>query len=236
SSLLVPRFEQAETNISFVNHFFIKRNIQDVSLKVTAVNKNGQIIDSITYEIDEPKVYSLFLDEMFSDKSLTSLYIVEFFSGKNLFIPFPAVIINHIGVDFTNSVHSYNRILNDIFEDDEINRNHVRESSFDVLIDDNHDTFFNLVSGPFEIDDNLEISLRNEERTLESRLDISQKRLSASNYFLGDLITKEVKENISAKQYSDQATILPPKQNLFYGRLLLGVMNKKTNAFSANHS
>ena len=63
SSLVVPRFEQAETNISFVNHFLIKRNIQEVSLKVTAVNKNGEIIDSITYEIDKPIVYSLFLDE-----------------------------------------------------------------------------------------------------------------------------------------------------------------------------
>jgi len=236
SSLLVPRFEQAETNISFVNHFLIKRNIQEVSLKVTAVNKNGEIIDSITYEIDKPIVYSLFLDEMFDDINLISLYIVEFFSGKNLFIPFPAVMVNHIGADFTNSVHSYNRTLNDIFEDDQINKNHVFETSFDVLIDEEHDTFFNFVSGPFEINNNIEVSLRNQKRTIESRLDISQKRLSSSNHFLGDILTKEIKKNISTDLYSDIARILPPKQNLFYGRLLSGVMNKKTNAFSANHS
>ena len=44
----------------------------------------------------------------------------KFYSDKNLFIQFPAVMINHIGVDFINSVHSYNRVLNDVFEDDKV--------------------------------------------------------------------------------------------------------------------
>ena len=50
---------------------------------------------------------------------------IDFFSERNLFIPFSAVIITHVGKNFCNVVHSYNRILNDVFEDDKINKNHV---------------------------------------------------------------------------------------------------------------
>ena len=50
-------------------------------------------------------------------------------------------MINHIGKDFVNSVHSYNRVLNDIFEDDEVNKKRVYEASIDVSVDKNYDTF-----------------------------------------------------------------------------------------------
>ena len=48
-----------------------------------------------------------------------SNYMVEFFSPDNLFIPFPAVMVNHHGKNFINQVHAFNRVLNDVFEDEE---------------------------------------------------------------------------------------------------------------------
>ena len=63
SSLLVPKLEGTKSNISFVNHFLIKRNIEEVSLKISATTKNGALIRSITLQIDEPRVYSIFLDD-----------------------------------------------------------------------------------------------------------------------------------------------------------------------------
>ena len=74
-------------------------------------------------------------------------YLIDFYSDKNLFIPFPAVVVIHLGKDFCNTVHSFNRILNDVFEDDKINKNHVSEASFDLKINKNYDTFFNLNTG-----------------------------------------------------------------------------------------
>ena len=115
SSLIVPRFSHAISNISFLNHFIIKRDNANVVLKITAINKKGFIEDSLSIQINEIKVYSINLESLFEKVSKISEYLIEFYSDKNLFIPFPAVMINHMGSDFINCVHSYNRVLNDIF-------------------------------------------------------------------------------------------------------------------------
>ena len=91
SSLIVTRFNQAVSNISFLNHFFLKRNNRDVVLKITAINDAGILEDSISFEINEPIVYSLDLENLFNKSSKIKEYLVEFYSDKNLFIPFPAV-------------------------------------------------------------------------------------------------------------------------------------------------
>ena len=133
SSLIVPNIPSSETWIGFINHFLIKRGYKSIALKISAINKIGYLLDTLTIEINEPKVYSYNLTKMFS-KSNSVNYLIEFFSEKNLFIPFPAVIITHFGKDFCNVVHSYNRILNDVFEDDQVNRTQVSEASFDLDI------------------------------------------------------------------------------------------------------
>ena len=151
SSLIAPELPYVDTWIGFVNHFLIKRNYKSVALKISAVNNNGDLLDSVTLEVKEPKVYSINLSNLFKTFKAKN-YLIEFFSEKNLFIPFPAVIISHQGKDFCNVVHSYNRIINDVFEDDQINKNQVSESSLDVNISSKYDTFFNLSSGISSID------------------------------------------------------------------------------------
>ena len=227
SSLLVPRFETATTNISFLNHFILKRNITDVALKITPLNKGGHAKDALCFEIKEARVYSFNLDELFEDQHEIKEYLVEFYSNKNLFIPFPAVMVNHIGPDFVNSVHSYNRILNDIFEDDKVNKHHVYESSIDVIVDNEYDTFFNFATGIFKVD--ADISVANSQSNEKKLLSVELERLTNKNYFLSDIFNKDLSEGTILK-------ILQPKQSLFYGRLLSGVINKKTKSFSANHS
>ena len=115
SSLLAPSMLGSDTSITFLNHFLIKRNYKSVALKITAVDELGKLIDSQTQEINEPKVYTINLTKMFQSNKVKN-YLIEFFSDKNLFVPFPAVIVSHSGKDFCNMVHSYNRILNDDFE------------------------------------------------------------------------------------------------------------------------
>ena len=100
-------------------------------LKVTAINKEGNYKDSKSILIDKPKVYTFFLEELFEEITGINQYLIEFFSTNNLFIPFPAVMVNHIGHDFINCVHAYNRVLNDVFEDDQINDIQAPESSID---------------------------------------------------------------------------------------------------------
>ncbi len=226
SSLLVPRFESAMTNISFLNHFLLKRSNKNIVLKITALDNKGFSIDSLSIEIMDPKVYSFNLEELFEDFHKIKEYIVEFYSDKNLFIPFPAVMVNHIGSDFVNSVHSYNRILNDIFEDDEINKNQVYESSIDVISNNEYDTFFNFATGPIAV--NGEINITDSQEN-EKKLTIDIERLTNKNYLLSKIFDKGLIEGSTLK-------ILQPKQPLFYGRLLAGIINKNTKSFSANHS
>ncbi len=228
SSLLVPKFEKVISNITFLNHFLMKRNISEVTMKVTSINNKGFDQESISININEVKVYSFNLEELFSNQSNINEYLVEFFSNKNLFIPFSAVIINHIGKDFVNCVHSYNRVLNDIFEDDKINKNHVAEASIDILIDKKYDTFFNFTSGLFEINNKLKLSLG--KNKIVKSVPIKLKKLNNKNYYLSSILKKKLKDKDKTLK------ILQPKQNLFYGRLLAGIVNKKTKAFSANHS
>jgi len=231
SSLIAPKIEGALTNISFVNHFLIKRNYKDVVLKITSLNPLGKVVDSISVDITEPKVYSINLDEMFDDNKEICEYLVEFYSGKNLFIPFPAVMVNHIGADFINSVHSFNRVLNDIFENDSINAHQVYESSIDYVVDQKYDTFFNFASGPFKPSSEIQILLAAaSSQCFKKSIPINMERLTNQTYFISNILgDADTVPNGTLK-------ILQPRQDLFYGRLFAGIIDRRTKAFSANHS
>jgi len=228
SSLIVPKFKQAISNISFINHFLLKRNNTNVMLKITAINNEGIAEDSSSFEINQPIVYSFNLEDYFNKVLKIKEYLIEFYSDKNLFIPFPAVMINHIGNDFVNCVHSYNRVLNDVFENDKVNQHQVYESSIDVSIDKNYDTFFNFATGPFKAKKNLKVILGEKSKN-SKKIPTKMPRLTNKNIFLSDFYKKNLKSNSLLK-------ILQPEQILFYGRLLAGKINRKTKAFSANHS
>lgn len=224
----MPRFDHAASVISFLNHFLIKRNYENVTLKITAISCKGKFKSSKSIEINEPRVYTFCLEELFQDSADTGEYLVEFFSTKNLFIPYPAVMINHVGKDFINTVHAYNRVLNDIFEDDEVNSLQVCESSIDVRIDAEYDSFFNFASGPFEINGTLKVSLEDSEQ-FSRDIPIKMERMSVRTFKLSEIFGQKSIIESTLK-------ILQPRQNLFYGRLLTGVINRNTGAFSANHS
>ena len=236
SSLIVPRFQQARSYISFLNFFLIKGKNKSVVLKITAINSHGNVFDSVSMTVDEPRVYTFDLEHLFDDEQSISQYLIEFYSGKNLFIPFPAVMINHVGDDFINCVHSYNRVLNDIFEDDVINNRKVCETSIDVKLDENHDTFFNFVTGEFKVKDKIEVSLLSKNNSFTRDLPIEIERLTNKNFYLSNIMNDESSDLGERLQENKILKVLQPKQSLFYGRLLAGVINKETLSFSANHS
>ena len=146
SSLLVPVLPNSEVSISLLNHFLIKRNIPSVGCKVTAIDKNGKRLISQLTTIDEPRVYTMHLQRNFGTDAAS--FLVEFFSSNNIFIPFPAVMVNHRTLDAASGVHSFNRVLADVFEDDDVNAIHVQEAAIDITQDPNLSTFFVLAAGP----------------------------------------------------------------------------------------
>ena len=83
SSLIVPNIFISDTWIGFINHFLIKRGYKSIALKISAINKIGSLLDTLTIEINEPKVYSFNLTKMFSKFNPTN-YLIEFFSENGL--------------------------------------------------------------------------------------------------------------------------------------------------------
>lgn len=227
ASLMVPEIANTKVEISFLNHFLLKRNYSKVACRITPIDINGQKIESHLYDIDKPIVYSIPLTGMV-DKSVSN-YMIEFFSAENLFIPFPAVMINHIGNGFINQVHSYNRVLNDVFEDDIINSTQVSEASVDLILENEIDTFMLFSAGPINCSTPLEIEVLTNKELLKETYNLQvprfgTKKISIKETFKG--IPNGVKGILRVRQ---------PRQPLFYGRMLVGQW-KNDGVFSANHS
>src|SRR5688500_7934668 len=108
SSLLVPELPGAEVEICFLNHFLLKRGYRSVACRVTAIDAEGRKLHARLETVTDPRVYRLPLSRMAAGAAAS--HVVEFFAAENLVVPFPAVMINHGGPDFLNSVHAYNRV------------------------------------------------------------------------------------------------------------------------------
>ena len=227
ASLMVPEIDGTLVDISFLNHFLLKRGYGNVACRITAIDKNGKKIESRLHRIDKPVVYTIPLTGMV-DKPVSN-YAVEFFSADNLFIPFPAVMINHRGSGFINQVHSFNRVLNDVFEDDAINAVQVSEASVDLVLDDDTDTFLLFSAGPMGCNDPLEIEILTKTNSYRTTCSTNLPRFGTKKYQIKEIfpnIPNGIKGVMRAKQ---------PHQMLFYGRMLTGQITR-TGEFSANHS
>ena len=227
SSLTVPETPGSDVEISFINHFLLKRGYKSVGCRITAIDHNGGRIESRLISIDEPRVYTIPLTGMVDVPAAN--YLVEFYAAENLYIPFPAVMVNHRGPTHFNTVHAYNRVLNDVFEDDTINAHPVREASIDVQVDADTDTFALFSSGPQRCHGilNLELTVHNGKHTAKVALDVPRfghREVSIRESF-PDL--PQISGGI--------LKIEQPTQFLFYGRMLTGA-RKTDGAMSANHS
>ncbi|MEK7292702.1 MAG: hypothetical protein AAB088_04585 [Actinomycetota bacterium] len=226
SSLLVPVLPNSEVSISFLNHFLIKRKNPNVGCRITAIGELGKRIVSRLIPIDEPRVYTIRLQGEFCPAA--SSFVVEFFSSSNLFIPFPAVMINHRCKDSYSTVHSFNRVLNDVFEDDEINAVQVQESGIDVALAKDVSTFFVLAAGNQDLRGNATVQFISPDISLHHSVDIQVPRLSQQLFVLDDIVPNWPKS---------RGTVLieQPRQQQFYGRMFVGQISR-SGAFVGNHS
>ena len=230
ASLMVPELAGSHAEISFLNHFLLKRGYTNVGCRLTAIDPEGARIESRLVPITEPKVYTIPLTGMVQDT--VDSYLVEFFSADNLFIPFPAVMINHVGDGFVNSVHAYNRVLNDVFEDDDINQIHQREAAIDVRCDNEIETFLVFQAGPQAVDGVLEAELiLRDGRTLTGDYSLKVPKLCHKRISIRDLFP-----DLALPLIGGTLKVRQPTQFMFYGRMLVGQQQGNGGAFSANHS
>jgi hypothetical protein len=227
SSLLVPEIEGAVARVAFLNHFLLKRGYPEVACRISGMGSDGELLVSSTFVVDEPRVYDVELSGSYGDGAVS--YLVEFFSSRNLFVPFPAVMVNHVGDGFVNSVHAYNRVTNDVFDDDAVNKVHVAEASIDAVRDDARETFVVFAAGVLDVEDELCSTLVTDEGTFRSKVPVRVPRLTGREVPLRELVPDApavVRGSLSVEQ---------PHQPLFFGRMLVGVRTT-SGELTANHS
>lgn len=227
SSTTIPELPGCNVEISFLNHFLIKRGYSHVGCRITAIDSQGQRIKSDLKMITEAKAYTIPLTGMVEQKVET--YQIEFFCADNIVIPFPAVMINHYNQQFMNSVHVCNRVYNDVFDEEQVLTNDCAESSIDVFALPDRQTFFIFTVGPYACQDNIEIELLTEHKKYHKILPIDLPRFANKHLLLTALFPDF--------PLGETGTIRlrQAQQTMFYQRLFTGVWHK-TGAFSGNHS
>jgi hypothetical protein len=229
SSLLVPRMPGTDVEISFLNHFLLKRNYPNVGCRITALDAEGRRIESRLVSVTEPRVYTLPMNEMFGPEPEN--FLVEFYAAENLFIPFPAVMVNHRGPGYANMVHSFNRVLNDVFEDDEINTAAAPpEASIDADCGEGVEGFFMVATGMVPVRTQMALEYASADASETANLDIDMPRFSSR------LIEyRSAFPDIPESGRPGVLKIAQPPQPMFYSRLFAG-RRDRDGAFSANHS
>ena len=81
-------------------------------------------------------------------------------------------MINYIGKNFCSVVHAYNRVLNDVFEDDKINSG-CSEAAIDVFSDKKYETFINFASGQQSVKAKLKFEYQNSEKKIKKTVKIN---------------------------------------------------------------
>ena len=140
--------------------------------------------------IKRKKVYNFDLDFLFLNQNHIISYQVEFFSSKNLFIPYPAVIVEHVSESSHNVVHSYNRILNDLEEDLKINSTKCKEAAIEYFANDKYSSSFIFHNGQKEFNDNLKIMFLSKNKLSKKNLPIKLKPFGTKLVSLNDYIPK----------------------------------------------
>ena len=227
ASLLAPILPGAALDVSFLNHFLLKRGYSNVACRLTEIDKTGKRIQSSMIKIDEPRAYTLRLSDIAHAE--TSDVMVEFFAADNLFIPFPAVMVNHRGDGFMNCVHAYNRVLNDVFEDDAINNTRQREAAIDVRLDDRAATFLLFTAGQVPCRGDLQLCLKTGGQQIKSGIALDVPRFGHREISLREAFPQ------LNRVAGGVLTVDQPAQPMFYGRILAG-QRANDGAFTGNHS
>ena len=99
-----------DTEVSLLNHFILKRDIEDVVATFEIRDIKGELVNKFNINMDQPRVYSLRLSNYINRAFIGSIY-VYFNSNENLAVPFCAVMCSIKCLNSVCGVHTYGRRL-----------------------------------------------------------------------------------------------------------------------------
>jgi hypothetical protein len=146
--------EGIRSRIVYMGYWKAKRGIEEISCVCTLRTQTGEVLTRHTQVIADSRAYRVelasLLEEAGLDRETPFLGSVEaeFFCAQNLFFPFPAVVVNYYGPQFSCAVHSAQRVYNDFDDWQENSLSTVPESGFNIYADDEREAFITLINGP----------------------------------------------------------------------------------------
>lgn len=243
ASAIFPAYHTSEisTRYIFLGYWLIKRNIKELVCIVTLRNQHGEVLFKKEFLIQEKRGYSIELSELLLSTHVdaplfTGSVEIEFFSSEPLVYPFPAVTINIYGKKFSSVVHAAQRVYNDKQDMAANEKEHVAESGFNIIIDQNREPYLTLINGP-QREENFKLDFQFINHR-EEILHINETIEHLSPYEARFIYPAQI-SNLELAKFLEKfpGTLkINFKLSWIYPRLIVGTYDKSLPAFSVTHS
>jgi hypothetical protein len=230
--------ELISSRILFMGYWILKRHIHEIGAVISLRNEIGDLLLRKNFSIEKAKTYRVEVNELLKELEYKGHFQgsleIEFFSSVNLVFPYPAVVINYYGPEFSSVVHTAQRVYND-FEDLKKNsETNVPESGFNIYVNDLQEPFISFINGPQQVEDE-KVSLefyncQNEKLKVDLNLGPLQ---AYQTYFLYPAQHCNLKDFLKGKVGAAKVFF---KVNWIFPRLVVGNMLKSTSALSITHT
>ncbi|RMW39866.1 MAG: hypothetical protein EA442_04155 [Candidatus Nitrosopelagicus sp.] len=228
------------SRILFMGYWLLKRNIPEVGIIITLRANNGNILLRKIKTITSTQAFSVELNSLLSeihlisDDFLGSLEI-EFNTTRDMVFPYPALVLQFFGEDFSSCVHTIERIYNDFEDMVENEQSKVPETGFDIHSTDDLTSFAAFVNGP----------LKNHDGIIDYIVTNSKSEKLRGTFHLGPINPYESKliklgeyipELKNFLENNSGSISLNHNFEGFYPRLLVGNMQHSFPSVSFTHS
>ena len=180
-----------DTEVSLLNHFLLKRNLNDVIATIEIRNLDGLLINSFKENLYEEKAYSWRLSNFVDAKFIGAIYIY-FKSNENLAVPFCAVTSSITSSKSICGVHTYGRRLEQKELGSNLDMKTTIETGWTARDDFNIKSFAVLHGGAFKLDLNIKLEITNNLYQIFS----IEKEFTLEKYGTLFLVPQELSNNI----------------------------------------
>jgi hypothetical protein len=154
SSGLFPIYEDADihTRLTFLGYWPLRSKGRDVGIFVTVRDEYGAPVLRKHFNVSAPQVYALDIRELMADSPeripAHGSIEMEVFSSGDLVFPFPAVVLNYYGDNFSTVVHTSQRVFNDAEDAANSLTFRVPEGGFNIYGSQDMEPFVDIINGP----------------------------------------------------------------------------------------
>lgn len=157
SSAIFPILKKPGLSVRliFLGYWLLKRKIGFLTSVITLRSKEGTAIGRKILTIADAIAYRIELSDLLQQAGINENAIfegsleIEFFSAENLVFPFPAVVINYYGDNFSSVVHTTQRVYNDYEDMQKNSQTSVPEAGFNIYVNEKYEPFLGLINGVF---------------------------------------------------------------------------------------